>query len=70
MVRPDCDTGASVITIKRKMKKPFMQELVMHFPIFSNYRVTVLLIETPQSAGCYYADREYLIEPPTKRITP
>lgn len=54
-----------MLTVKRHAKKPFFQELVIYFPVFSNYKVTVLLCEQPIVAGRYVADRDYLSEPPT-----
>lgn len=54
-----------MITLKRHSKKPFVQELVMHFPVFSNFKVTVILCEQPVIGGRYIADRDYLQEPPS-----
>lgn len=44
-------------------KKPKMEELVMHFPVMSNYKVTVVIADDLKSAAYYIADRDYLKDP-------
>jgi hypothetical protein len=44
-------------------KKPKMEELFIPFPVFSHYKVTVVIAEDLKSAAYYIADRDYLKDP-------
>lgn len=52
-----------MITLKRKKRKPLLKELVMLFPVFSNFKVTVVIAPDPVAAAYYIADRDYLADP-------
>jgi hypothetical protein len=49
---------------KRKgMKTPKFEELFMPFPVFSNFKVRVIISDDLRSSALYIHDRDYLKEP-------
>ena len=48
---------------RKGMKPPKFEELVLRFPVMSNFKVSVVLAEDLKSAAFYIADRDYLREP-------
>ncbi len=47
----------------RKWERPFFQELITYFPVFSNFKLTVIIAEDVNKAATYISDREFISEP-------
>lgn len=52
-----------MIHLTRKKRKPKYQELVMFFPVFSNFKVRVIIAPDTVAAAYYIADRDYIADP-------
>jgi len=48
---------------RNSWRKPKMEELFLPFPVFSGYKITVVIAHDIKSAAYYIADRDYLKDP-------
>lgn len=47
----------------RKSTRPFFQEMVTIFPVFSNFKLTVIFTEELSKTAAYISDRDFISEP-------